>query len=195
MAKPAQAPEPATRKPRADAQRNRERVLEAGRQAFSEHGAGASLDDVAKRAGVGVGTLYRHFPTREALVEAVFQAQVDKLAAAGDHLQQTQPPLEALRAWMLLFIDYVAGKLLILPALDTVSGGSARLIEGSRGPVHGTFLRLIQQAIDSGDLCPQTDPQDIMRALIGAFHTTSMPGWEGSTRRIVDLLLEGSRQR
>lgn len=186
---------PVSRKPRADAQRNRERVLAAARQAFAEHGAEASLDDIARRAGVGVGTLYRRFPTREALVESVFQANVDKLAAAGERLRQTLPPLEALRAWMLLFIDYVADKLLILPALDTVSGGSARLIENSRGPVHGTFLHLIENAINCGALRLETDPQDIVRALIGAFHTTSMPGWEVSTRRIVDLLIEGSRQR
>lgn len=193
MAKRQPPADAATRKPRADAQRNRERVLDAARQAFAQHGADASLDDVARRAAVGVGTLYRHFPTREALIEAVFQAQVDKLSAAGERLQQTVAPLEALRSWMLLFIDYVADKLLILPALDTVSGGSARLIEGSRGPVHGTFLQLIRRAVESGDLRPEIDPQDLFRALIGTFHTTAIPGWEASARRIVDLLLAGAR--
>lgn len=186
---------PQGRKQRADAQRNRERVLEAARQAFCEHGADASMDDVARRASVGAGTLYRHFPTREALIEAVFQSQVDTLSAAGERLQQTLPPLDALRGWMLLFIEYVADKLLILPALDTVSGGSARLIEGSRASVHGTFTGLIRRAIDSGDLQVQTDPQDIIRAFIGTFHTTGMEGWKESARRIVDLLIEGARRR
>ncbi len=183
----------ASRKPRADALRNRARILQVARQAFMQHGAETSLDDIARRAEVGAGTLYRHFPTREALIEAVFHTEVSKLAGAGTLLQRTMPPLDALRSWMLLFVDYVADKLLILPALDTVSGGSARLIEGSRGPVHGTFLQLIRRAIESGDLSSQLDPQDIARALIGTFHTAAMPGWEASARRIVDLLIAGAR--
>ncbi len=94
---------------------------------------------------------------------------------------------------MVVFIDYVADKTLILPAMDTVPGGSTRMIEGSRGPIHGTFRQLVQHAIDSGELRPQTDPDDIIRALIGVFHTTSLPGWETSARRIVDILIDGSR--
>ena len=183
---------PAARKPRADAQRNRERILQVARAGFMQHGAAASLDEIARRAGVGAGTLYRHFPTREALIEAVYHAEVNKLAEAGTRLQATLPALDALRAWMLMFIDYVADKLLILPALDTVAGGSARLIAGSRGPVHGTFLHLIRSAIESGDLASDTNPEDITRALIGTFHTTTMAGWEASARRIVDLLLAGA---
>lgn len=184
---------PDVRKPRADAQRNRERILAVAREAFVQHGAEASLDDIARRAGVGAGTLYRHFPTREALIECVYHTEVEKLAAAGAHLQHTLQPLDALRTWMLMFIDYVAGKLLIMPALETVSGGSSRLIKGSHGPVHGTFLRLIRGAIQSGELRAESDPQDIARALIGTFYTTAMPGWEASARRIVDLLLAGAR--
>ncbi len=184
---------PDVRKPRADAQRNRERIVAVAREAFMQHGTEASLDDIARRAGVGAGTLYRHFPTREALIECVYHTEVEKLAAAGTHLQGTMPPLEALRAWMLLFIDYVAGKLLILPALDAVPGGSARLIEGSRGPIYGAFLHLIRHAIESGDLLQEVDPNDMARALIGTFHTTAMPGWEASARRIVDLLIAGAR--
>ncbi len=186
-------PLPAPRRPRVDAQRNRERILEVARQAFTDFGADATLDDIATRAEVGPGTLYRHFPTRDALVEAVFRTEVEKLTAAGQRFAATLPPFEALRSWMLLFIDYVAGKLLIMPALDTVPGGSSRLIEGTRSMIHSTFSGLVQRAIQSGDLRPETNPDDIMRAFIGVFQTTSLPGWEASARRIVDILLAGSR--
>ncbi|MGI4827288.1 MAG: TetR/AcrR family transcriptional regulator [Janthinobacterium lividum] len=188
---------PATvaRRPRVDAQRNRERILEVAREAFTQHGPEATLDDIARRAEIGPGTLYRHFPTRDALIEAVFRSEVEKLTAAGERYTVTLRPLDALRAWMLVFIDYVAGKTLILPAMDTVPGGSMRLIEGTRGLIHSTFRGLVQRAVDSGDFRAGTDPDDIIRALIGVFHTTSLPGWESSARRIVDILIDGSRPR
>src|SRR5271169_6051357 len=96
----------APRKPRTDARRNRERILEVAKEAFTRFGAKASLDDIAKQAGVGAGTLYRHFPTRDALIEAVYRSEVEKLAAAEGRFAETLSPVEALRAWMLLFVDY-----------------------------------------------------------------------------------------
>ncbi len=195
MPKKQAAPPPALRKPRADAQRNRERILEVARLAFSRHGPEASLDDIARQAGIGPGTLYRHFPTRDALIEAVYRSEVEKLTAAGQRLAATMPPLRAVRAWMLLLIDHVADKRLILPAMDTVAGGSMRLIEGARGLIHGTFLALVERAIQSGDLRPDTEPNDFVRALVGVFHTTALPGWEPSARRIVDILINGSRPK
>ena len=181
------------RKPRADARRNRERIVEVARLAFIKHGVNATLDDIAKEAGIGPGTLYRHFPTRDALIEAVYQSEVEKLAAAGQRFASTLPPLEALRTWMLLFIDHVAAKTLIIPVMDTVAGGSMRLVQGTRSLIHGTFLALVQRAIDSGDLRPETNPNDFVRALIGIFHTTALPGWEASARRLTDILIAGSR--
>ena len=189
-----QPPATPPRKPRVDAQRNRERILEVARVAFNRHGANAALDEIARHAGIGAGTLYRHFPTRDALVEAVFRSEVEKLTAAGERFAAELPPLEALRSWMLLFIDYVARKLLILPAMETVPGGSVRLIEGTRNQIHSTFHGLVQRAIDSGDLRADTNPQDLVRTLIGVFHTTTLPGWEEGARRIVDILIAGSRQ-
>ncbi len=188
---------PATvvRAPRVDARRNRERILEVAREAFTRHGPGATLDDIARRAEIGPGTLYRHFPTRDALVEAVYRSEVEKLTAAAERFTSTLQPLPALRSWMLVFIDYVAKKMLILPVMDTVPGGSVRLMQGSHGLIHGTFRGLVERAIASGDLRPGTNPDDLMRAFIGVFHTTALPGWEPSARRIVDILLEGSRQR
>ncbi len=193
MPKTPPSPPPAARKPRADGQRNRERILEVARLAFTRHGAEATLDDIARNAQIGSGTLYRHFPTRDALIEAVYRNEVEKLTAAGQRFSATLPPLEALRTWMLLFIDHVASKKLILPAMDTVAGGSMRLIEGARGLIQDAFIALVQRAIDSGDLGADTDPEDFLRALVGVFHTMSLPGWEPSARRIVDILIAGSR--
>ena len=181
------------RKVRADAQRNRERILEVAKKAFTREGAAASLDDIARRAGIGSATLYRHFPTREALIEAVYHNEVEKLAAAEERFAATMPPLEALRAWMLFFVDHVAEKKLIIPAMELVAGGSMRLIEGSRDRIQTTFIRSAKRAIASGDLRADTDPNDFVRALVGVFHTTAIPGWEESARRLVDILIAGSR--
>jgi AcrR family transcriptional regulator len=193
MAKKKAAPFPG-RKPRADATRNRERILEIAKEAFTRYGADASLDDIARQSGVGSGTLYRHFPTRDALIEAVYCSEVEKLAESERRFTSTMPPLEALRAWMLLFIDHVVRKQLIIPAMNTVAGGSIRLIEGSRSLIHAAFIRLVERAIASGELRPETNPYDFLRALIGVFHTTALPGWEESARRLVDILIAGSRQ-
>ena len=195
MPKTQASPPPAVRKLRADAQRNRERILEVARLAFTQHGAEATLDDIARQAGIGPGTLYRHFPTRDTLIEAVYRSEVEKLTAAGQRLAATMPPLEALRAWMLLLIDHVADKKLILPAMDSVADGSMRLIEGARDLIQCAFLILVQQAIDSGDLRPDTESNDFVRTLVGVFHTTALPGWEPSARRIVDILIDGSRPK
>ena len=133
--------QPAARKPRADAQRNRERILEIAKDAFTRSGANTSLDDVAKQAGVGAGTLYRHFPTRDALLEAVYRTEVEKLAAAERRLTETMAPREALRAWMLLFVDYIAAKQIIAPALNTMVGGPSKVYEAPRDLIKGAIMR------------------------------------------------------
>jgi AcrR family transcriptional regulator len=193
MPKKQLTPPPPTRKLRADAERNRVRILEIAKEVFTRDGAAASLDDIARQSGIGNATLYRHFPTRDDLIEAVYRSEVEKLAAAEQHLATTLPPLEALRAWMLLFIDHVAGKLLIIPVMNTVAGGSLRLFEGSRSLIHNAFVASVERAIANGDLRSDTDPNDFVRALVGIFHTTASPGWEPSARRLVDILIAGSR--
>src|SRR5215472_17126746 len=123
----AKSSQSAARKPRTDAQRNRERILEVAKEAFTRYGADASLDDIAKQAEVGPGTLYRHFPTRDALIEAVYRSEVEKIAAVARKLADELPPLEALRTWMLLFIDHIATKQIIAPALNSIVGGASKL--------------------------------------------------------------------
>src|SRR3954470_22494947 len=113
---PAKSNQASVRKPRTDAQRNRERILEVAKLAFTRYGANTSLDDIAKEAEVGAGTLYRHFPNRDALIEAVYRTEVEKLAAAERKFAETMGPVKALRAWMLLFVDYIAAKHIIAPA-------------------------------------------------------------------------------
>jgi AcrR family transcriptional regulator len=183
----------AQRKPRADAERNRDRVLEAAKEAFTRSGADASLDDIAKQAGVGAGTLYRHFPSREALIEAVYRTEVEKLAAAEPSFAETMPPIEALRAWMLLFVDYIATKKIIAPALNTLLGGHSKVFEASYNQIWEAIRALVKRAIKSGDIRKDLDPIDLLRALIGVSNVASSPDWQQSARRLVDILITGSR--
>jgi len=192
FAMPKKHSQPAGRKPRSDAQRNRDRILEVAKEAFARSGANASLDDIAKQAGVGPGTLYRHFPTRDALIEAVYRTEVEKLAAAQRELSANLPPIKALRAWMLLFVDYIAAKHIIAPALNSVGGGPSRLYDSSRVQVTGAIDALVKTAMKSGDIRKDLEPFDLLRVLIGV---SSVAGsdWQESARRLVDILIKGSR--
>ena len=181
------------RKPRTDAQQNRARILEVAKQAFSQSGANASLDEIAREAKVGPGTLYRHFPTREELLEAVYRTEVEKLAAAEQKLADTLPPVEALRAWMLLFIDYIAAKQIIAPVLNVLIGDPKKVFEASYGRIWEAIRRLVKRAIKSGDIRKDMDPIDLLRALIGVAHVSTSPDWQQSARRLVDILITGSR--
>jgi AcrR family transcriptional regulator len=184
---------PPSRKPRADALRNRERILEIAKESFTRSGANISLDDVAKQAGVGAGTLYRHFPTRDALLEAVYRTEVAKLADAERKYAETMPPVEALRAWMLLFVDYIAAKQIIAPALNTLVGGPSKLFESSGAHIKVAIHALVSRAIESGEIRPDLDPLDLLRALVGVSNVASGPDWAQSARRLVQILILGSR--
>ncbi|MBN9618022.1 MAG: TetR family transcriptional regulator [Acidobacteriales bacterium 59-55] len=183
----------AHRKPRTDALRNRERILEVAKEAFTRHGANASLDDIAKQTGVGAGTLYRHFPTREALIEAVYRSEVEKLAAAARGFSAAMPPVEALRAWLLLFVDYIAAKHIIAPALNSVTGGASRLYEGSRTLVRGAIDELVKRAKKAGEIRKDVDASDLLGAVVGVSYVSSGSDWQQSARRLVDILIAGSR--
>ena len=184
---------PAPRKTRADAQRNRKRILDVAKDAFTRSIGDINLDDVAKQAGVGVGTLYRHFPTREALLEAVYRSEVEKLAAAERRFADSMAPIEALRAWMLLFVDYVAAKKIVAPALNKLVGGPSKLFESTGAQVKGAIHALVNRAIKSGDMRADLDPVDLLRALIGVSNVASGPDWTQSAKRLVEILILGSR--
>lgn len=185
---------PATeRKQRSDAQQNRERILTVARKAFTKSGANASLEDVAKRAGVGIGTLYRHFSSREELLKAVYNDVTEKLAKAGQEFVETLPPSEALRAWMMLFVDFIAEKQIIAPALNALVDDPQKLIEASYSRTWGTVRALVERAIKSGDIREDLDAIDLLRALVGVANIATTPDWKKSARKLVDILILGSR--
>ena len=190
---PTNASSASSRKPRADALRNRERILAVAHEAFTRDGANVSLDDIAKQAGVGPGTLYRHFPTREALLEAVYRTEVEKLALAEREFSATMAPVEALREWMRLFVDYMATKLIIVPALNTIVGSSPKSLENTGELIRGAISRLMKRAVDNGDIRADLDPVDLLRALAGVSNVAAAPDWPESAKRLVDILILGSR--
>jgi AcrR family transcriptional regulator len=181
------------RKPRADALRNRERILEVAKQVFTRRGAEASMDEIAKRAKIGPGTLYRHFPTRDDLLAAVYVSEVEKLAEAQKKFSAELPPVEALRAWMLVFIDYIAAKRIIGPALNAMAGGPSRVFQQTTHLMEEASKALASRAIANGDLRPDVDPMDMLRAIYGVSSAGSTGDWPTKARLFVDILIQGSR--
>jgi len=181
------------RKLRADALLNRERILQVAKEAFTTSGTDVSMDEIAKLAVVGPGTLYRHFPTRDALVEAVYRTEVEKLVAAEKRFAESMTPIEALRAWLLLSVDYLATKQLIVPALNLLACGSEKVFEAS-GPLLMTAIeRLVGRAVASGDLRGDLDPLDLLRAIVGLSTVVPTAEWVESAKRMVGILILGSR--
>jgi AcrR family transcriptional regulator len=181
------------RKPRADAQRNRMRLLETAEAAFAEKGSGASLDEIARITGVGAGTLYRHFPTRDALIEAVYRNETEQLVAAAIRLAETQPPMTALREWLLLFVDYMSTKHGMYEALNSIVGGTSDLYSASTAQVKQAIAKLIDRAVASGDIRLDLDPLDLLRALAGVANISSEPDGKQAAKRMVDILIAGVR--
>jgi AcrR family transcriptional regulator len=163
------------------------------KEAFARHGANASLDDIARQVGVGPGTLYRHFPTREELLQAVYRAELEKLADAGQKLSQTMAPADALRAWLLLFVDAIAAKQVIAPALNALLGDPKKVFEAYHAKMHHAIRALVKRAVESGEIRGDLDPVDLLRALVGVSNVASAPDWQPSARRLVDILIVGSR--
>ena len=181
------------RKQRSDAQQNRERILVAAKEAFAKAGANASLDDIAKQAGVGPGTLYRHFPSRQELLKAVYQAAAQKLAAAATDFAESLPPVDALRAWLLLFVDYVAEKQIIAPALNALFADPHQVYEASYGQIWEAVRGLVNQAVNSGDIREDLDAIDLLRALVGVSTVGAGADWPQSARKLVGILILGAR--
>ncbi|HLZ82051.1 MAG TPA: TetR/AcrR family transcriptional regulator [Caulobacteraceae bacterium] len=188
-----EAEERPARKPRADAQRNRERLVDAAKAAFAESGAEVSLEEIARRAGVGIGTLYRHFPTREAVVAAVYQREVQQIADAAKRLLASEAPGEALHEWMRLFVDYIATKKVIVSAFGSIPAGAKGLYPSSGLKLIDGVALLVERARAAGDIRADADPNDILRALIGFTYGAAGAGWEASALRLIDILMDGLR--
>ena len=184
-----------TRKPRADSARNRQLLMDAAKAGFAEVGLNVSLEEIARRAGVGIGTLYRHFPSREAVVEAVYRREVEHLAEAVPQLLETSPAGEALHQWMHLFVDYIATKRLIAPSLGAAAGRSSTLYATSAELITRAISTLVKRAVASGDVRKDIDPPDLLRALVGVSYGNPDAGWEASARRLIDILMDGLRRK
>jgi AcrR family transcriptional regulator len=184
---------PPARKPRADARRNRELLLKTARAAFTDVGVDVSLDEIARRAGVGIGTLYRHFPTRDALIEAVYRHGVDELAGAATRLLAALPPGAALHEWMRLFVDYIATKKVIAPALGSIIDGGPELKAYSVGRLSDAAALLLARASACGDIRADVDPEDLLRAVFGFTFGNTRPDWRESALRLIDILMDGLR--
>jgi AcrR family transcriptional regulator len=186
-----QSAEPA-RKPRADAVRNRERVLEAAKVVFSAGGPDASLEAVAKQAGVGIGTLYRHFPTREALFEAVYRREVDQLCDLAEQLKsEAAPPVDALRRWLRSNVEFVATKKGMSAALALAAHRPSELSAYSFDRLTKAVGGLLNRAVAAGEVRRDVSPEDLLRALIGMCYMHDQPGWQASVLRLMDVFVDG----
>jgi AcrR family transcriptional regulator len=179
------------RKPRADAVRNRERVLEAAKAVFSAGGPDASLEAVAKRAGVGIGTLYRHFPTREALFEAVYRREVEQLGELAEQLKSEAAPVDALRRWLRSNVEFVATKKGMSAALALAAHGSSELSTYSFDRLTKAVGALLERAVAAGEIRADVGPEDVLRALVGMCYLHDQPGWQASVLRLMDVFVDG----
>lgn len=187
--------EKTSRKPRADSIRNRERLLEAATHVFSAGGREASLEAVAREAGVGIGTLYRHFPTREALFEAVYRHEVDQLGELAEHLARDAPPVEALRKWLHANVRLVAAKKGMIEALQLVAHGSSELKAYSFARLTDALGLLLDRAKKAGEIRTDISPDDLLRTLVGIFYSQGTADWQTTALRLVDVFVDGLRIR
>jgi AcrR family transcriptional regulator len=183
------------RRPRADGLRNRERVLEAAKAVFSAGGPDASLEAVARAAGVGIGTLYRHFPTREALFEAVYRREVQQLADLAEQLKLEATPAEALRRWLRSNVEFVATKRGMSAALALAAHGSSELSAFSFDRLTRAVGDLLARAVAAGEIRADISAEDLLRALVGMCYMHDKPGWQASVLRLVDVLIDGLRRQ
>ncbi|CCV15164.1 TetR/AcrR family transcriptional regulator [Mesorhizobium sp. STM 4661] len=183
----------ATKKLRADAQRNRDRLIEVAAAAFAAHGVDASLEEIARQAGVGIGTLYRHFPTREHLVEVVYRREVEGLCQAADELSRTEAPDVALEQWMQRFVDYIATKRGLTTSLRILMSTNSTLFSDISGRVTQALRRLVEAAVAAGAIRGDVDASDVLHALGGIYSAPDTKDWRDRSRRLVKLLMDGLR--
>jgi AcrR family transcriptional regulator len=186
-----QAPGDGAPRLRADAARNRAKLIDSARQVFSEHGGDASLEQIAKAAGVGIGTLYRHFPTRLDLLEAVYRDEVDVLRETAEKVVPNHTPVEALELWLVAFVDYAATKRHIVTELVDAIGRESDLMTHSREIIYGNAERLVVAAQEAGQIRSDIESADVLRLVGGC---TMMPNFDrAQTRRILSVVMDGLR--
>ena len=178
---------------RADAQRNRDRLVEVAVAVFAERGIDASLEEIARRAGVGIGTLYRHFPTREHLVEVVYRREAEALCAAAGELAGKHPSQVALEQWMQRFVDYIATKRGLATSLRILLTTNSTLFSDTSGRVSQALRQLVEAAVAEGTIRGDVDASDVLHALSGIYSAPDTPQWRDRSRRLVSLLMDGLR--
>jgi AcrR family transcriptional regulator len=188
-AREAAAPKPL----RADAQRNRDRLVEVAATAFAEQGVDASLEEIARQAGVGIGTLYRHFPTREHLVEVVYRREVEALCAAADDLASHHSADMALEQWMQRFVDYIATKRGLAASLRILFNTNSAVFSDLSGRVSLALRQLVEAAAAEGSIRADVDASDVLHALGGIYSAPDTKDWRDRSRRLVKLLMDGLR--
>ena len=181
------------KRPRADAERNRARLLDAAKAAFSS-GQTPTLDQIARAAGVGIGTLYRHFPTREALVEALYRKDLADLCGAADELLKSRAPERALRAWMDVFANYVAAKREMADALRAVFAAGSVTVSQAREELTVAVRTILDAGVADGTLRDDVRPEDVVAMIVGAFTATSLAGGQEQRGRMFDLLVDAVRR-
>jgi AcrR family transcriptional regulator len=164
-------------------------------RAFSQDGPDVPLDAIAREAGVGIGTLYRHFPTREALVEAAYRTELDKLCDAAPVLLTTLPPDRALRAWMDRFVDYMTTKRGMADALRAVIASGGNPYAQSRDRLTGAITTLLDAGAAAGTVRSDIEPGDVLASLSGVSLAAGEPAQRDQARRLLDLLMDGLRYR
>jgi len=189
-----QKPATTTRKPRADSLRNRERLLTAAKEVFRAGGPEASLEGVARAAGVGIGTLYRHFPTRDALFEAVYRREVDQLGELADRLAAEAEPVDALRQWLHEAVDVIAAKKGMLSTLALAVDGKQDLFAYSGKRMTDAVTVLLDRAVAAGAVRDDVSPGDLLRALVGLGHTRGQENWRETVLRLLDIFVDGLRR-
>lgn len=175
--------------------RNRERVLEAAKAVFSAGGSEASLEAVARHARVGIGTLYRHFPTREALYEAVYRREVEQLGELAEQLQTAPEPVDALRRWLRANVEFVATKKGMVAALALVAHGSTELHAYTFDRLTRAVGALLSRAVAANAIRADISAEDVLRALIGMCYMHDQPGWQATALRLLDVFVDGLRVR
>jgi AcrR family transcriptional regulator len=180
---------------RADARRNRDALLAAAAEAFTEHGTDTSLEDIARRANVGIGTLYRHFPTRDVLVIATYERGVSILCDAAPALlaEYPQDPDLALAQWMDAFVEYVAAKRGLAGTLRAAVDTNQEKFAVMRQRINDAVDSLLTAASDAGRIRPDVEGPDLLRALGGICMASDAVDWQEQSRRLVALLMDGLR--
>jgi AcrR family transcriptional regulator len=186
---------PATRPLRADAQRNRDRLLEVAVRALSHDGPDVTLEAIAKQAGVGIGTLYRHFPTREALVDAAYRSELYRLCDSAGQLLKRLPPDRALRTWMDRFVDYMTAKRGMGDALKALIASGGDPFSESRDRLVEAIATLLRAGAAEGTLRADVDPEDVLISLSGVSLATAESHRRKQAGRLLDLLMDGLRYR